>query len=417
MTSTVDGYRERLVDPLISRLLSELPAVFLVGPRATGKTTTAQRYAATIVRLDHDAEAAAFRADPDSALSGLAEPVLLDEWQAVPGVLGAVKRAVDAAYTPGRFIVAGSARSSLDAGTWAGTGRLVWVDMYPLTVSEQMGRHARPLLERIASGEELQPAPDTPDLRGYIDLALSGGFPEVALGMSEPLRRRWLRSYIRHVVERDVLDLDATRDPVRLGRYFEAYALNSAGMAEEKSINAAAGVNHETARAYHRLLSSLRVIDELPAWTSRRLTRLVKAPKRFLVDPALLAATVGASSAAVIADGDLLGRIIETFVVAQLRAEAAASELFPRLHHLRDAQGRHEIDLIAELDGRRVVAIEVKATSAPHARHARHLGWLRDRLGDRFVAGVVLHTGPRSFALADRISAVPISSLWAPPTG
>ena len=47
-------YRRRMVDDLIERLLPELPALFLVGPRATGKTTTAARYARTIVRLDSE---------------------------------------------------------------------------------------------------------------------------------------------------------------------------------------------------------------------------------------------------------------------------------------------------------------------------------------------------------------------------
>jgi predicted AAA+ superfamily ATPase len=88
----MDAYRPRIVDPVIARLLAEVPALFIVGPRATGKTTTAARYARTIVRLDREADAMAFRADPDAALRGLQEPVLLDEWQVVPGVLGAVKR-------------------------------------------------------------------------------------------------------------------------------------------------------------------------------------------------------------------------------------------------------------------------------------------------------------------------------------
>lgn len=110
-------YRRRLVDPLLAGLLSELPALLVVGPRATGKTTTAARHVATVVRLDREAGAAAFRADADAALRGLVEPVLLDEWQAVPGVLGAVKRAVDADYRPGRFLLTGSVGADLDAKT------------------------------------------------------------------------------------------------------------------------------------------------------------------------------------------------------------------------------------------------------------------------------------------------------------
>lgn len=59
-----------------------------------------------------------------------------------------------------------------------------------------------------------------------------------------------------------------------------------------------------------------------------------------------------------------------------------------------------------------MLGIEIKATSAPDARDARHLAWLRDQLGSRFLGGIVLHTGPRVFGLTERIVAAPISSLW-----
>jgi uncharacterized protein len=99
----------------------------LVGPRATGKTTTARRHAATIVRLDRAVEAGPFRDDPDTVLGGLKPPVLLDEWQQVPDVLGSVKRAVDDDPTRGRFLLTGSVRAELLDATWPATGRVVRV--------------------------------------------------------------------------------------------------------------------------------------------------------------------------------------------------------------------------------------------------------------------------------------------------
>jgi hypothetical protein len=58
-------------------------------------------------------EATAFRGDPDAALRELPEPVLIDEWQMVPGVLGAVRRAVDSDSSPNRFLLTGSVRATL----------------------------------------------------------------------------------------------------------------------------------------------------------------------------------------------------------------------------------------------------------------------------------------------------------------
>src|SRR3972149_5234509 len=167
------GYRKRTADRLIGELLAEVPALLIVGPRATGKTTTASRHAATTVRLDRPGEAVAFQADPDSALRGLKEPVLLDEWQGGPGGLGAGKRAVDAEPRPGRFVLTGSVRADLDAPTWPGTGRLVRVPLFGMTVAERQGRPPNePLLDRLARGDDLAVPRGAPDLRGYIELAL-----------------------------------------------------------------------------------------------------------------------------------------------------------------------------------------------------------------------------------------------------
>lgn len=410
----MSAYTPRVVDPLIDRLLNELPGLFIVGPRAAGKTTTAARYARTIVRLDREAEAVAFRADPDAALRGLPEPVLLDEWQVVPGVLGAVKRAIDSRPEPGRFIVTGSVRSDLEAELWPGTGRLTRVPMYGMTMREQVGEYREPaFLDRVSRGDVLHPAGDTPDLRGYVELAVRSGFPEAALRLSEMARQRWLESYLDQLLTRDVDQVDAGRDPARLRRYFEAYALNTAGVVEDKAIYDLAGIDRKTAIAYEALLTNLLVVDAIPAWTTNRLKRLVLSPKRHVVDAALAVSSLRIDVSAILRSGDLLGRLLDTFVVSQLRAEIVVSESRPRLYHLRQEQGRFEIDVLGELGGGEIVGMEVKATAAPTGSDARHLVGFRDRLGDTFRAGILFHTGPRSFALAERVMAVPISALWA----
>ena len=80
--------------------------------------------------------------------------------------------------------------------------------------------------------------------------------------------------------------------------------------------------------------------------------RLAHRPERYLIDAALIATALRLDEQGVIDDGDLLGRILDTFVTAQIRSTIAMSASRPRLHHLRTEQGRHEIDLIAELGGK-----------------------------------------------------------------
>jgi hypothetical protein len=111
-------------------------------------------------------------------------------------------------------------------------------------------------------------------------------------------------------------------------------------------------------------------------------------------------------------EGDVMGRLLETFVAAQLRPEVALTLGEHHMFHLRTEKGRHEIDFLIELSDGRVVGVEVKASSAPQRRDAVHLEWLRDELGPTFAAGCVLHTGPQAFPLGDRVMAVPTSALW-----
>jgi predicted AAA+ superfamily ATPase len=412
------SYHARLIEPLLFELGEELSALMIVGPRAVGKTTTAERRAAEIVRLNVPAEATAFAADPDSALRGLREPALLDEWQIVPDVLGAVARTVNDDPRPNRFLLTGSVRAEIENSPWPGTGRIQRIALYPMTVREQRGLTPAPtFFDKLAAGTELKAADPALDLRDYLELTLVGGFPRPALALqSARARAAWFDDYIGDLLSHDIEmaeePVTKKRDPVRLRRYFEAYALNSAGVSDEKTIYDTAGINRQTAESYEKLLTRLFVIEQVPAWTSNRLKRLVSQSKRYVIDPALAVHLLRLDVRGILRDGDLLGRILDTFVMAQLRPELALSKERPRIHHLRTKGGEHEIDILVELGGFRVIAIEVKATASPGADDVKHLKWLRNELGERFVAGVVLCSTPRAFSLDDRISAAPISALW-----
>lgn len=407
-------YVPRLVDKVIEGYLEELPAIMVVGPRACGKTTTAARRARAIVRLDSD-DAAAFHASADAALRGRAEPVLLDEWQMAPEVMGAVKRAVDADRRPGRYLITGSVRSDVADRFWPGTGRVVTLHMYPLTVAEQHRVAVRPLIDRIVAGESLAgPAENPLDLHDYLKLAVRGGFPESALELGEVTARAWLESYADQVALRDARAYGEAHDAGRLQRYLEANAAHSAACPQHKTLYDAAGISRKTAIAYDRLLRDLMVIDEVPAWSANQLKRLARNPKRYVVDSGLLAGIMRVGIEDVMASGRLTGAMIDTFVVAQLRSEAAVAQSRYRLTHLREHNGRREVDVIAEIGGGRIVGIEIKAAAGIDRADARHLVWLRETMGDRFIAGVVLHTGRDAFELADRITAAPISTLWTP---
>jgi predicted AAA+ superfamily ATPase len=285
-----------------------------------------------------------------------------------------------------------------------------------MSVRERVGRaDAVPFIDRVVAGgvsAVVAPA-EALNVRDYLDLMLAGSFPEPALRIPGTSRPRWFAGYIEQMITRDVPAIAPRRDPELLRRYLSVLAVNSAGIIAEASLWNAAGINAKTAQAYQGLLQRMFVLDLVPAWYSNRIKRLTKTPKRYLVDPALVTAVLGLGRDAILYGPDMLGRLMDTFVAAQVRAELAASENDPRLFHLRDEHGRHEVDLVIETASGHIIGIEVKAAATVTRSDARHLAWLRDEAGDTFTAGIVVHTGPHAFSLGDRLIAAPVSALWS----
>ena len=410
---TSNNYLPRIAERKIEELLGEFPAILLTGPRASGKTTTAMRFAKTVVRLDDPARARAFNADPDAALRGLPEPILLDEWQVVPGVMGAVKRSVDSSSNAGRFILTGSASEKSITHLWPGTGRITHVPMYPMVERELRGADLKSsFIDKIIKGETATRSKEIFDLRDYIDCAISSGFPEPRLHLTSSAQAQWLSSYLQQIATKDVTDTGSRRDMGKFRQFLQAYAINTAGIYEDKLLMDSAGISRTTLRSYEQILANLGLSIELQPWFSNQLKRLAKQSKRFVVDAAITANVMSYDTDAILGQGDVLGRVIETFVLSQLLPDIAASIHRPNLYHLRTEKGRQEIDLIVEV-GNRIIAIEIKSSNAPSQRDARHIRWLHDELGENFIAGIVFHTGQDIFQIEEKVTAIPISSIWS----
>lgn len=414
----IEDYTTRIADSILARHLRAWPAEFITGPRAVGKTTTALGHSRAVLRLDREAERGLALDDPDAAIREGPFPLLIDEWQHAPDILLAIKRAVDASLTPsGRYIVTGSARNDLHRGQWPLTGRVLSTRLWPLTGRERFGTASAPsLFDRWDEDNRFTVPTEPPDILGYVNIALDGGFPGALAASRAGARDDWMRAYVDVAVSRDLEELDSTasrrRRPEALRRCLAAYALNTAGVTTDTSLARAANVDRRTMQSYMETLTVLRLVDDMPAWHTRRLKRLTSMPKRYMSDSGLAAWLMGVDREILKTDAQARGRIIETYVAAQLRTEAESSTERTSLSHLRDQSGEHEIDVIAEF-GQRVAAFEVKTSSAPRPRDGRHIAWLRDRLPpDEFAGGVVFHTGPHRYRLDDSIEAVPICALW-----
>lgn len=423
-------YLPRVVDAELDALLGELPAVLLQGPKAVGKTETARRRARTIVNLDDPAIQAIARADPRALLAG-ARPILLDEWQLVPTVWDAVRRAVDEDSRPNQFVLTGSAGPRA-APTHTGAGRIVSVCMRPLALSERPGFTPTVSLAALLEQGAGPVGGATPvTLAGYVEELVCSGFPGIRALSGRALRAQ-LDGYLQRIVDRDFAAQGlSVRNPQGVVRWMTAYAAATSTSASFETIRAAASAGESeppaktTVQPYRDVLERLWILDPVPAWlpTRNALQRLSQPPKHQLADPALAVRLLGLDAAALLSgqapgrppgkpmprDGVLLGHLFEALVAQSVHVYAQAAEA--RVRHLRTKAGEREVDLIVERADGRVLAMEVKLTAAVTSADVASLRWLRDRIGDDLLDAVVVNAGPMAYRREDGIAVVPAALL------
>lgn len=419
-------YATRIVDTELDELLCDLPAVALEGPKGVGKTATAERRATTTFRLDDPAQREVARADPIVLLTA-PSPILIDEWQHVPAVWDAVRRAVDRDATPNRFLLAGSAAPATPP-THSGAGRIVSVRMRPLALCERgLTAYAVSIRALIAGTRPPIAGHTTVDLASYAREIVASGFPGLRHLTGRALRAQ-LDGYLSRIVDRDFLEQGrAVRKPEALRRWMAAYAAATATTTSHDKIrNAATGGDGDsptkvTVAAYREVLERLWILDPVPGWLPSRnqLARLTQAPKHHLADPALAARLLGVDEGALLTgvtanlatprDGPLLGQLFESLVTLSVRAYAQAAEA--RVRHMRTKDGRQEIDLILERPDQRVLAIETKLSATVTDDDVKHLLWLQERLGKDLLDAVIVNTGSHAYRRPDGVAVVPAALL------
>ena len=413
---TLSFYPRYLQERLLEAL-QDSPVVLLHGPRQCGKTTLTQRLGAEIdydcITFDDDLQRAAAQADPMGYVADLPRRVVLDEVQRVPEIFTSLKAQIDRQREPGRFILTGSANVLLVprlADSLA--GRIENLRMHPLAQAE-LRRVPNAFLNRLFAAD-FRAGPCGKRLgKELAQHIVTGGFP-AALARTSPHRRSaWYRNYADTLLQRDIRELARIAALDALPRLLSLAAGQTARLLNVTDLAAPFHISRPTIREYLTLLMRIFVLEELPPWHSNLLKRLIKTPKLHMGDTGLACALLGVDVDALWADRALLGRLLETFVFQELRRLASWRCEATAFSHFRD-KDQVEVDLVLESAGK-TAGVEVKAAATVTADDFKGLRKLRDALGSRFAAGVVLYDGEAVVGFGAGLYAVPVSQLWATP--
>lgn len=399
---------------VVTDAMESARAVALLGPRQAGKSTLAQvlaggRVPADYLTLDDDPVRSAARADPQGFVAALGRRTVIDEVQRAPDLLLAVKSRLDRDRSPGQFLLTGSANLRRVPGVAdALPGRLDYLTLWPLTQGEIAGRY-EDVLQRAFDGD-IPSIVDAPVGRHeYAEMLVAGGFPDARM-RSPAARMRFFTSYVGSIVDRDVADVARVQDPTAVGTLLRLVAARSGALARYETLARDAALDGKTVKSHLDVLERLFLVRIRRPWHVNIGKRQVKAPKLYMADSGLLAGMLGAGAGRVRDDDGLAGALFETFVATELERQASWSPQPLTFWHYRE--GGREVDTIVEWPSGEIVGVEVKASATVRARDFTGLAHLRDRVGARLRAGLVVYAGQRTLPFGNRLWALPLRGLW-----
>ena len=257
---------------MVRETLSDTPIAVIQGARQVGKSTLAKQLLEELggefESLDDAGSLAAAEADPDGFVDRPGGGMLvIDELQRAPGLVRALKAAVDRDRRPGRFLVTGSA-DLLDVPGVSDSlaGRAETIALYGFSQGELMRvrddfvgnvLHAPVDWLRSHSTERLR--------QEYVELVCAGGYPD-AVTRSERGRERWFSNYLQRIVRRDATEVSRLQYLERLPVMLRLIAANNAGELVRAHLARDSGVPETSLVPYVRLLENLFLVQRVPAW-------------------------------------------------------------------------------------------------------------------------------------------------------
>ncbi len=369
---------------MLQERLETFGAVLIEGPKWTGKTTTAEQQAKSVIKLqdpDKAEEYLATAATKPSLLLKGEQPRLIDEWQDAPMIWDAVRTAVDnAGGKPGQFILTGSNTVDKTKIRHTGTGRITRMKIYPMSLWESLESSGEVSVQELFNNPDydIDGASSKLDIPELILAACRGGWP-ATLQMPPKASMFIAKDYVNSVCENDISAVDnKQRNPKIARQIMKSYARNISTLAKKSNILADVTASEDISLSmntfddYVAALEKLFVIQDIDAWCPaiRSKTAIRSSPKRCFVDPSIAVAAMNVNAEALETQLKTFGFIFEQMCIRDLKAYTA--DFNSHISYYRDRYGL-EADLVLHLEDGRYALIECKLGSSEIDDGAKHL--------------------------------------------
>ena len=356
-------YYQRVSDKVLLDHLESKGAVLIEGAKWCGKTTSAKHIAKSVIEMDRPDMTEQYqqmaRINPSNLLEGKV-PHLIDEWQIATNIWNAVRYEVDRRGEFGQFILTGSSvPAALDESMHTGTGRIVRMQMRPMSLFESKESTGQVSLMDLFNKKDISTV-DNHSIDEIAFLICRGGWP-AALNHGKKVALKQAFDYYDAVVNDDISRVDR----VKTKRILTSYARNVATQASLETIrsdvisNDVETFDKEALYGYLNALKRIFVIEDSPAWNPnlRSKTAIRTSDTRYFVDPSIAVAALGLGPTDLVNNLELMGLIFENLCVRDLRIYADA--LDGSVYHYRDKTGL-ECDAVIHLRNGSYGLVEVK---------------------------------------------------------
>lgn len=424
-------YFPRYLDDILEEMLTYVGAVLIVGPKWVGKTTTAERHAKSILKMQ----------DPDMIKSYLATveikpsillqgetPRLIDEWQVAPIIWDAVRAKVDEIGKTGLFILTGSTSIDRSKIMHSGTGRIARLMMYPMSLYESNDSNGKISLTALFDNKkiDIDGIKSNLSIEDLILTACRGGWP-TTLDKDKKSSIMIAKLYLDNICEEDCSSVDGVkRDPRRMRTILSSYARNISTLASGKTLLDDVSANDinmdsRTLKSYLTALEKLYVIEEVPAWCPniRSASAIRSSNKREFIDPSIAVAALNLSPELLLHDLNTFGFIFETLCIRDLKVYSY--KLGGSVSYYHDKYGL-EADCVLHLNDGRCALIEFKLGGKQIDEGAKHLLKIKELILKANKENknikepdllMVITGGEMAYTRKDGVRVVPIGCLKA----